>query len=75
MGVDAQSIPLTTSATKTGSFKDFSITMLNFLRDDVPGNWRIYCDEVTDNFRVVSQKIPDYRVSGVYLDAIRMHIC
>jgi hypothetical protein len=22
-------------------FKDFSITMLNFLRDDVPRNWRI----------------------------------
>jgi hypothetical protein len=27
--------------------------MLNFLRDDVPRNWRTYCDEVTDNFRVI----------------------
>ena len=31
------------------SFKDFSIAMLNFVRDDVPRNWRTYCDEVTDN--------------------------
>jgi hypothetical protein len=37
-------------------FKDFSIAMLNFLRDDVPGNWRTYCDEVTDNFRVIDPK-------------------
>ncbi len=35
------------------TFKDFSIAMLNFLRDDVPKNWRSYCDEVTDNFRVI----------------------
>ena len=27
-----------------GSFKDFSIAMLNFLRDDVPRNWDTYCD-------------------------------
>ena len=39
-----------------GSFKDFSIAMLNFLRDDVPRNWRTYCDEVTDNFRVIDPK-------------------
>ena len=38
------------------SFKDFSIAMLNFLRDDVPRNWRTYCDEVTDNFRVIDPK-------------------
>ena len=58
---------LTTSATAPS--RDFSITMLNFtLRDDVPRNWRIYCDEVTDNFRVIGQKIPDYRCGkgGVY---------
>jgi hypothetical protein len=36
------------------SFKDFSIAMLNFLRDDVPRNWRTYCDEVTDNFRIIN---------------------
>lgn len=35
------------------SFKEFSTAMLTFLREKVPGNWRIYCDEVTDNFRVI----------------------
>jgi hypothetical protein len=30
--------------------------MLNFLRDDVPRNWRTYCDEVTDNFRIIDPK-------------------
>jgi DDE superfamily endonuclease len=49
------------------SVKDFSITMLSFLRDDVPRNWHIYCGEVTDNFRIIDpKKIPDYRVSRVY---------
>ena len=38
------------------SFKKFSIAMLNFPRDGVPGNWRTYCDEVTDNFRVIDPK-------------------
>src|SRR4029077_20768261 len=38
------------------SFRDFSIAMLRFLRDDVPRNWRTYCDEVTDNFRVIDPK-------------------
>src|SRR3974377_763514 len=42
------------------TFKDFSIAMLSFLRDDVPDNWPVYCDQVTDNFRVI---IPtDYRI-------------
>jgi transposase len=36
------------------TFKDFSVAMLNFLRDDVPKNWRAYCDEVTDNFRIIN---------------------
>src|SRR5208337_3000926 len=36
------------------TFKDFSIAMLSFLRDDVPKNWRTYCDQVTDNFRVIN---------------------
>ena len=35
------------------TFKDFSIAMLHFLRNDVPRNWPTYCDEVTDNFRVI----------------------
>jgi hypothetical protein len=43
------------------SFKDFGIAMLNFLRDDVPRNWRTYCDEVTDNFRVIDPK--KFRIS------------
>jgi transposase len=38
------------------SFKDFSIAMLNFLRDDVPRSWRTYCAEVTDSFRVINPK-------------------
>jgi hypothetical protein len=36
--------------------------MLNFLRDDVPRNWRTYGDEVTDNFRVIDPK--EYRIIG-----------
>jgi transposase len=36
------------------TFKAFSNAMLTFLRDDVPSNWHTYCDEVTDNFRVIS---------------------
>jgi hypothetical protein len=37
-----------------------SITMLNFLRDDVLRNWRIYCAEATDDFRVIDPK--KYRI-------------
>lgn len=37
-------------------FKDFSKAILNFLRKDVPKNWRNYCDHVSDNFRVISTK-------------------
>jgi hypothetical protein len=33
---------------------------LTFLREEVPRNWRIYCDEVTDNFRIISPK--DFRI-------------
>jgi transposase len=36
------------------TFKDFSIAMLAFLREDVPANWREWCDEVTDNFRIIN---------------------
>ena len=42
------------------SFKDFSIAMLTFLRDDVPKNWDTFCDRVTDNFRIIDPK--DFRV-------------
>jgi hypothetical protein len=43
-----------------GSFKDFSVAMLTFLRDDVPKNWDTFCDRVTDNFRIINPK--DFRV-------------
>jgi hypothetical protein len=36
------------------TFKDFSTAMLSFLRDDVPANWSAYCDQVTDNFRIIN---------------------
>ena len=35
------------------TFKEFSAAMLTFLCDEVPANWRGYCDQVTDNFRVI----------------------
>jgi transposase len=42
------------------SFKDFSAAILDFLRHDVPKNWSAYCDQVTDNFRIIDPK--DFRV-------------
>ena len=42
------------------TFREFSIAMLTFLRDTVPANWDALCDEVTDNFRVISPT--DYRI-------------
>ena len=36
------------------SFTDFSIAMLKFLRHDVPGKWGNWCDEVSDNFRIIN---------------------
>jgi hypothetical protein len=44
------------------SFRDFSTAMLGFLRDEVPRNWHILCDEVSDNFRVIDPK--DFRILG-----------
>ena len=38
------------------TFRDFSGAILTFLREEVPRNWRLYCDEVTDNFRIISPK-------------------
>ncbi len=35
------------------SFTDFSRAMLTFLPDEVPEDWRTFCDEVTDNFRII----------------------
>ena len=44
------------------TFREFSTAMLTFLREDVPANWREWCDEVTDNFRVI--KPTEYRIIG-----------
>jgi transposase len=38
------------------TFRQFSAAMLAFLREDVPANWREWCDQVTDNFRVINPK-------------------
>jgi len=38
------------------TFQDSKDAILTFLREEVPRNWRIYCDEVTDNFRTISPK-------------------
>jgi transposase len=38
------------------TFREFSAAMLAFLREDVPANWHEWCDQVTDNFRVINPK-------------------
>jgi transposase len=42
------------------TFADFKAAILAFLREEVPRKWQTYCDQVTDNFRVISPK--DFRV-------------
>jgi hypothetical protein len=42
------------------TFKDFRKAILTFLREEVPRNCRVYCDDVTDNFRIISPK--DFRI-------------
>ena len=41
-------------------FKDFTRAVLTFLREKVPRNWPVYCDQVTDNFRIIDPA--DFRV-------------
>ena len=41
-------------------FADFRQAMLTFLRETVPRHWDAYCDDVSDNFRVISPK--DFRI-------------
>ena len=41
-------------------FTDFAAAMLAFLREEVPQKWNLYCDDVSDNFRVISPK--DFRI-------------
>jgi len=50
----------TTHNTCHATFKAFSAALLGFLRETVPRNWRSYCDQVTDNFRVINPE--DFRV-------------
>jgi hypothetical protein len=38
------------------TFADFSDAILTFLREEAPRNWRFCCDEVTDNFRIISPR-------------------
>ncbi|MGH7120598.1 MAG: IS630 family transposase [Acetobacteraceae bacterium] len=42
------------------TFIAFRGAILTFLREEVPRNWRVYCDAVSDNFRVISPK--DFRI-------------
>ena len=42
------------------TFADFSGAILTFLREEVPRKWHLYCDAVSDNFRVISPK--DFRI-------------
>ena len=41
-------------------FADFKNAVLTFLREEVPRKWHVYCDTVTDNFRVIDPK--DFRI-------------
>src|SRR5580698_1589109 len=38
------------------TFADFKSVALTFLREEVPRKWDTYCDQVTDNFRIISPK-------------------
>ena len=42
------------------TFADFKSAILTFLREEVPRKWHVFCDEVTDNFRIISPE--DFRV-------------
>ena len=42
------------------TYNDFCRAVLHFLREEVPKNWAILCDSVTDNFRIISPA--DFRV-------------
>jgi transposase len=36
------------------TYNDFCRSVLHFLRVEVPKNWAVFCDSVTDNFRVIN---------------------
>ena len=37
-------------------FKDFAEAILTFFRETIPTKWQEFCSQVTDNFRVISDK-------------------
>jgi transposase len=39
------------------TFADFKAAILTFLREEVPRKWDTYCDQVTDNFRIIRPRI------------------
>ena len=41
-------------------FRTFCSAVLDFLKKEVPAKWRVFCDDVTDNFRVICPK--DFRI-------------
>ena len=43
-------------------FNDFTEAILNFFRETLPEKWPEFCDTVSDNFRVISQK--NYQLIG-----------
>jgi DDE superfamily endonuclease len=42
------------------TYNEFCQSVLHFLREEVPKNWAVFCDSVTDNFRVINPA--DFRV-------------
>jgi len=36
------------------TYNDFCHSVLHFLRQRVPQNWAVFCDSVTDNFRIIN---------------------
>ena len=36
------------------TYNDFCDSVLRFLREEVPKNWAVFCDSVSDNFRVIN---------------------
>jgi transposase len=42
------------------TYNEFCRSVLHFLRAEVPKNWAVFCDSVTDNFRVIN--LADFRV-------------
>ncbi|MBW4092994.1 MAG: hypothetical protein HIU82_18120 [Proteobacteria bacterium] len=45
---------------RPATFADFRYAILRFLREEVPRKWRVHCDDVSDNFRVISPQ--DFRI-------------